>query len=1827
MSETFDIGPLSWVNDQINQSLDIVLANLTTLQNNISDTSALRFSQTHLYQATGAFDMVGLNGCKRFCSELEKLTGKLEKKTINATPELIELIVKAVNTLKTYLQDLLNGAPDISLKLYSDLQPIVIAQGETLNKSELFFPDTSYSAPKDLPIQALSDSEFLIVLSEQRKIYQISLLDWLKTKQLAATQSMTQAINNVCLIQTKKTSKTLWWAAGAFIESLEQSDIAEQADAKKLCRKLDQELRELSNGIIKPHDNLLRDILYFVSISTLKSDYVAKVKSVFELDALVDKNTSLAVGRSDLDKAELNAVEQLISNLERLTEQWAAVSTSLEHLNIDVNNFASPVAVDNVLITQFVNTLSFSMEFTNSINQPDLVALYGAFQQASIVLRDDASKVNYAALVQFAATLNLLDTSLQQYQQLNSDQIPKIQLETRRLKAVSEGVVFDELNNENSSSLDRDTLNAVIKQIKDSLKIVEQALDAYFRNPSNKSPLLLAEQPIIQLEAVLTLLNLDTPSFIAKASGKCVKLFQEEKYTQNQDDFMLVAECLSMVGLYIDEMPRVRPESEQALQQALSRLQEMLELAGATFDDLNNQDPAIVDIAVNKPAPIEINAVALNAINSLVDDSQQIDSQQEDSQQVDNQQEDSQLEISLPEVDQLNNRLVDETASLNLAELNSNADVSNEIVILNSDDIFVVDRAVDEELLDIYLIEAEEVLANIAQNCQALRINQTDQEALIELRRSYHTLKGSGRTVGLTALGNIAGQIEVFLNQIIDQKSQLSINQLHQLEQINSHFANWTAKLRNDEEVEINQTLANAQILGLKEVNKKVTVTSARKKTESQVLIGGTRKMSRALYNIFINETMNNITLIEQDAAKLIAKTILLPSSTAKIAIHTLASNALATQFTPMGVLGRALEAWLDEISVWNSDCSAMYLSAAKSLSVMWQRASELKNPRPAKTLIESLVTQTQQIKQQKIIISADKDLQVALPSFVTQTTSVSTDDNNVVVDERVEINETIINALEQNSDAYTPESPLSVEPESSVFDIVVRPSELESFAAEMPVSIVKSANLEINEHLTKSHEQDQTSDLNDSITLVDSEILTLFLEEAREIMPLIGADLRAWRASPSQIEHADAMQRSLHTLKGSARMATQAKLGDAVHELEDQVMRSLKRNAGVINFDQMFIAFDSIGAIFDFAQHQSAKSAELNAPANTDQTNSQDANSQQLNAQMQSRGIDRNSQYLRMRADALDRLINDAGEISITRSRIDREVSGVKRSSNDLTESVTRLRTYLRELEIEAETQMQSRLSILQETNETFDPLEFDRFTRLQELTRMIAESVNDVATIQHNMLTILGQSEAALQQQDRMNRDLQQTLLNVRMLPFKQISERLHRVVRQTGRELKKAVNLVIIGESTEIDRSVLEKIGPSLEHLLRNAVAHGLETTEVRKVKNKPEFGTITLKVHQQNDEISIGVFDDGAGIDLPRIKAKAIEKKLYEIDDEISDQKLMSLIFEPGFSTSEKISQIAGRGVGLDVVQNEIASLGGRVDVINDFGEGTNFKINLPITLTVAQVLLVRAGESVFGIPVSMIEQAQKIKLEALTLAYETGVIVWNNERYPLHYLQKLLDDNGEVGSLSYNSLLLLRVGSERIALHVDEVLSNQELVMKPIGSQLARVPGIVGAAVAADGNIMFIISPMQLVNRKSSVVVNANNKVSNSTLVDSKFNILVVDDSLTMRKVLGRLLEREGFEVTLAKDGLDAMQVLLQLTPDAILTDIEMPRMDGFGLARNIRDDARTVNTPLIMISSRTADKHQNLAKEIGVDAFFGKPVQDDELVSKVLELIKAKKLH
>ncbi|MEO8975678.1 MAG: response regulator, partial [Casimicrobiaceae bacterium] len=472
---------------------------------------------------------------------------------------------------------------------------------------------------------------------------------------------------------------------------------------------------------------------------------------------------------------------------------------------------------------------------------------------------------------------------------------------------------------------------------------------------------------------------------------------------------------------------------------------------------------------------------------------------------------------------------------------------------------------------------------------------------------------------------------------------------------------------------------------------------------------------------------------------------------------------------------------------------------------------------------------------------------------------------------------------------------------------------------------------------------------------------------------------------------------------------------------------------------------------------------------------------------------------------------------------------------------------------------------------------------------------------------------------------------------VPFGSVSERLYRILRATARELDKRVNLEILGAQVELDRSVLEKLIGPLEHLLRNALGHGIEARAVRVAAGKSETGELTLTVRQVGNEVVIELVDDGAGIDLATVAERAKAQGLVAADATPTDAQLIECIFKPGFSTASEVTQISGRGIGMDVVRTDINALSGRVDVITRAGNGTTFTIYLPLTLAVAQAVLVRAGGRMWALPAPMVEQVQQVKAEALVELYVQRKVTWQNRDYPFHYLPRLLGDalhNPE--SSRYNAVMLLKSGQSQAAIHVDEMIGNQEIVVKNIGPQLARVSGISGATVLGSGEIVLIINPVQLAQRADVEIasapvateVDAAARVrAHARAASSAPLVLVVDDSLTVRKITSRLLQREGFAVVTAKDGLDALQAVSAQMPDVILVDIEMPRMDGFEFTKTLKGEPGNAHIPIIMITSRTADKHRNRAHELGVDVYLGKPYQEDELLRNIRAMLQAHALH
>ncbi|CAN7193479.1 Hpt domain-containing protein [Pseudomonas umsongensis] len=747
-----------------------------------------------------------------------------------------------------------------------------------------------------------------------------------------------------------------------------------------------------------------------------------------------------------------------------------------------------------------------------------------------------------------------------------------------------------------------------------------------------------------------------------------------------------------------------------------------------------------------------------------------------------------------------------------------------------------------------------------------------------------------------------------------------------------------------------------------------------------------------------------------------------------------------------------------------------------------------------------------------------------------------------------------------------------------------------------------------------------------------DSELLDIFLEEGFDIIESSGAALLRWQAEPSNRQEMETLLRDLHTLKGGARMVEIAPIGDLAHELEflyeglstgmlqptaamfELLQRSHDRLAQMLDAARAGEPLPPADRLIDAIQNFSHPVLP-EAPAPLTVTAKTETPALQPDA-----GAD----MVKVSAELLDDLVNLAAETSIFRGRIEQQVNDAQVALNEMETTIERMRDQLRRLDTETQGRILSRQQVDAERlgYEEFDPLEMDRHSQLQQLSRALFESASDLLDLKETLDRRNLDAENLLQQQGRINTELQEGLMRTRMVPFERMLPRLKRIVRQVAGELGKDVEFIVGNAEGEMDRNVLERMAAPLEHMLRNAVDHGLESAAVRVAAGKPAQGRITLDLLREGGDIIFDIRDDGAGVPLEAVRRKAIKRGLLAPDSVISDHDVLQFILQPGFSTAEKITQISGRGVGMDVVHEEVRQLGGTMSIDSVPGQGVHFRIRLPFTVSVNRALMVQCGEDQYAIPLNTIDGIVRVLPNELEghFRLDPPTYEYAGQCYELCYLGELLKTSPRPRLLGQSlplPVLLVQCNERHIAVQVDAMAGTREIVVKSLGPQFAAVQGVSGATILGDGRVVLILdllAPVRAMQARAP-----QHPVSHDVEVEPQrpLLVMVVDDSVTVRKVTSRLLERHGMNVLTAKDGVDAMLLLEEHIPDLMLLDIEMPRMDGFEVATQVRNDERLRHLPIIMITSRTGQKHRDRAMAIGVNDYLGKPYQESVLLESI----------
>lgn len=600
----------------------------------------------------------------------------------------------------------------------------------------------------------------------------------------------------------------------------------------------------------------------------------------------------------------------------------------------------------------------------------------------------------------------------------------------------------------------------------------------------------------------------------------------------------------------------------------------------------------------------------------------------------------------------------------------------------------------------------------------------------------------------------------------------------------------------------------------------------------------------------------------------------------------------------------------------------------------------------------------------------------------------------------------------------------------------------------------------------------------------------------------------------------------------------------------------------------------------------------------------------------------------LRVSARLLDKMVKSAGEINIARSRVGMNVDITKMSLTGLALSLERMYGYLRQLEFEAERQMSAGEKSI-ERDSSFDALQMDRFTKLQELTRRVAEAQNDVMTQQGAAVGAVRDMEDALANQHVLVTELSSDLDHIRQVRVSSVVPALKRVVRAACRDTGKNGE-IFFDADVEIDRGILSKVMGPLEHILRNAVAHGIEDSNERLRLGKVATGTIELRAFQDGGEVVIEIHDDGRGMNTKQIYDNAVKKGLIKAGAKLSDAQIRELIFEPGFSTASQVTDISGRGVGLDVVRSGVAAMGGRVIVNSAPGLGSTFVLRVPATLTVIAGAAVSTNGHTYVIPVSFIDRLTRVNNKELEVAYKNKKLLVTDDsgasvEYDFWGMWQIAGSKVWDGTTSSrNSVLLMR--NDRVAVHIDDIRPATEFVFRPMGPQVANSSGLIGSTISSDGSASLVVDPARVA--KTLRMLAGKNAIASVSLAEQKKTplVLIVDDSTTVRKVTARLLKKEGFRHAEAENGMKSLEMLQAEKPDVILMDIEMPVMNGYEASQAIRATPETSGIPIIMITSRVGDSHRQRAMEIGVNEYLGKPYNESDLMTLIRKFTQSEKV-
>ncbi|QAU25274.1 hybrid sensor histidine kinase/response regulator [Dyella sp. M7H15-1] len=1897
LQDHIDFTTLQWVKPELDETLSLARQALESYVDNPGEGDVMRACADNLHQVQGTLRMVQLYGAAMVAEEMETLAISLLEDHVRHREDAYAALMRGLMQLPDYLERLSSGHRDVPVVLLPLLNELRASrEQDALSELALFTPNLDVPLPEQAPPAAsVADAQRNKgEIGELRLHFQQQMLAWFRGQgaqhQLAA---MRKTLIAIAARGATTPGRRLWWIAAGVLEGLDHGMLKNYAaEVRQLIGRVDRSIRSLiDNGEESLQggdaDDLARKLLYIVAQSKQRSPQMAQLAQTYHLDSLVPDATELEHARGSMagrNRALLDSVARA------LKDDLLRVKESLDLFLRQPDADPTQLGAQAEVLERVGDTLGML-----ALNVPRRV-----INEQRRLLEEVANRTrspDEESLLDVAGALLYVEASL-------DDHIESLGAENAQVEDHPTPAMLPR-------SEARHILATLMNEAVANTGKVKSGIVAFVESGWQHQPLDGMSALMDEVAGAMRMLSLSRPAQIAEGVGRFIgnELSMDQR-VPNSAQMDQLADALAALEYYLE-----------AAREHRGGLDHILDVAEHSLGGLGYWPPplpkAMPEPAVALPAHVEAPVLALNESVSLAhgEDATRLFIGSSDT--------------PVPHAHDITGLHLAETETDTHSAVTGDGEDWIEIEEEVEEQVAGVDplaatagfqtstEGIDDDIRNIFLEEMQEEINNLHQAQQSWRVDPSQLTELTPIRRSFHTLKGSGRLVGASVLGELSWRVENMLNRVLDgtiqphdgvqalvghaidalpsllvmlkdgvlptaplsaimqAADQLAAGEQAAVEQFaitsGAQTARHVVRRRVPRANVIADTIPAAthtdQFVATSHPTEEAEVASYAQPIHEPVL----PPIDPVLLEILRSEVAQYLQVIRHTAN--FADDELPVEDNLLRAVHTLHGAIAMVEIPLLMHLLSPLESLLKRLRAAGQPLSTEGVRLlCRSADVVDEVMAQFDASHPQLPDALALVGRLEQLRdhqpepQMAHMVFESRHLG---PAPATHERREREQPKHLPIEELTSAEpealiepDSLAEEVKLEEEAKLEETP-HIEPAS------------EEPAADVPHDIEPIAAVEASTHEAEpiaaahlSHEarEADSTPVGELIHFnhIDADLLEIFSEEAREILDSADGVLAKWRVEPTDVTHMNGLLRPLHTLKGGARITGITPVGDLSHAIESMLERSHgidpQRTGPLIAtleaaFDQMhdLVQRASQGkgitypqAMIDRLQGGAtmAEPLALGPIAETPVTTYVETPTPQPTTELpsllpaeepqQEDAAHTAQEQIRVRADLLDSLVNNAGEVAIYRSRLEQQVSAYRFNLVELEQTVSRLRGQLRMLEIETETQIIARFQ--REHREAgigvFDPLELDRFSQLQQYSRALAESVSDLVSIQGMLDELTRQVETLLLQQSRVSSELQEGLLRTRMLPFDTMVPNLRRTLRQAAQEEGKSAQLYVEGAHGEMDRNLLDRIKAPFEHMLRNAVAHGIESPDDRRKANKPEEGAVRIRVAREATEVVVRVSDDGRGLNREAIRHRAIERGLVRPETRLSDDQLLALITQAGFSTASTVTQLAGRGVGMDVVANEIKQLGGSLAIESCQGEGTTFVLRLPFTLAVTQAILVRIGESTFAIPMTSVQGVARISPDELAqrMAQDYPQFDHNGEEYGIHDLAELLGlVAGHASDEEQLSLLLTRSGELRAAIRIDAVIGSREIVVKSVGPQVSSVPGILGATIMGDGSVLVILDLAPLVrhglSRREQRLAEGAVYATTAPVIENvrpRPLVMVVDDSITMRKVTGRVLERHEYEVETAKDGLDAIDKLHERVPDLMLLDIEMPGMDGYELATHMKADPRFRGVPIIMITSRTSEKHRQRAFDLGVERYLGKPYQEAELLAQISEVLE-----